>query len=104
MKLFDWFSHFKSERDEKLMLRIFHNINDEEKRLARMDVYQLAKALEEAQVRKETYQVIVLQQMLAQRIAYITSKATIRAAWISGTIGFTGVLIGAALTYLISKW
>lgn len=101
---FSWFKKLRSEHAERRMLKHFNEINNEEKRLANMDVYQLARALEEAQVRKETYQVIVLQQMLAQRIAFITSKATIRAAWISGAIGFTGVLVGAALAYLISKW
>ena len=104
MMFFSWFKKLRSEHAERRMLKHFNEINNEEKRLANMDVYQLARALEEAQVRKETYQVIVLQQMLAQRIAFITSKATIRAAWISGAIGFTGVLVGAALAYLISKW
>lgn len=103
MKLFDWLERLKLEHDERRMLREFHKINNEEQRLARMDVYQLARALEEAQIRKETYQAIVLQQMLAQRIANITSRATIRASWISGAIGFAGALFGAALSYLISK-
>jgi hypothetical protein len=76
-----WWSHF----------------TDEEKKLRRMDVWQLAKAINEARVRNlagEVEKLIVAEHMLNVRLAQIQAKAS----WGSGILGFVGAIIGSALS------
>ena len=71
-----WWSHF----------------TDDEKKLARMDVWQLAGVIEEAKVRTGQERLrIVAEHMLAVRLAKIQASAS----WGSGILGFVGALIGA---------
>ena len=75
----------------------WNHFTDEEKQLRRMDVWQLAKVINEARVRNlagESEKLIVAEHMLNVRLAQIQAKAS----WGSGVLGFVGAIIGAALS------
>lgn len=77
-----WFSHF----------------TDEEKELARMDVWQLASAIQESRVRAGVEQRrIVAEHMLNERLARIQSRASLWSGW----LGLFGALLGAALGFFL---
>ena len=72
-------------------------ITNEEKKLRRMDVWQLAKVIHEARVRNlagESETLIVAEHMLRERIARIQSRPTWFAIW----AGLAGIAGGAFLT------
>lgn len=76
-----WWDHFTSE----------------EKKLARMDVWQLAKLIEELKVRNlagTEHQIIVAQHLLAARLAKIQALPV----YLSLFTAFAGVIVGAYLT------
>lgn len=80
-----WWSHF----------------TDEEKKLARMDMWELAGVIEEANVRGMEKKRIVAEHMLGVRLAQIQAKAS----WGSGLLGFVGAIVGAGLSVaLASAW
>jgi hypothetical protein len=73
------------------------HFTDEEKKLRRMDVWELAKVINEARVRNlagEAEKLIVAEHMLNMRLAQIQAKAS----WGSGILGFIGAIIGASLS------
>lgn len=75
----------------------WNHITDEEKKLRRMDVWELAKVINEARVRNlagEAEKLIVAEHMLNMRLAQIQAKAS----WGSGVLGFVGAIIGSALS------
>ncbi|MDO9365662.1 MAG: hypothetical protein Q7T58_04850 [Methylotenera sp.] len=77
----------------------FNHFTDEEKELRRMDAWQLAKVIHEADVHKNNSEKrIVAEHLLNVRLAQIQSKAS----WGSGVLGFVGAIIGAVLS--VVKW
>jgi hypothetical protein len=75
----------------------FNHFTDEEKQLRRMDVWQLAKIINEAHVRNlagEAEKLIVAEHMLAERLARIQARPT----YIAIYAGLAGVVGGAFLT------
>lgn len=79
-----WWSHF----------------SDEEKMLKRMDVWELAAVIQEANVRLGMEKKkIVAEHMLNVRLAQIQSKAS----WGSGILGFVGAIVGAALSVSLTN-
>jgi hypothetical protein len=74
---------------------------NEEKKLRSMDVWELAKIINEARVRKltgEAEKVIVAEHMLNVRLAKIQATAS----WGSGVLCFIGAIIGAALSVTLT--
>ena len=74
---------------------------NEEKQLRRMDVWQLAKVINEARIRNlagEAEKLIVAEHMLNVRLAKIQATAS----WGSGVLGFIGAIIGAALSVTLT--
>lgn len=77
----------------------FKLATDEEKKLRRMDSWELVKIIHEASVcKRQTETGIVAGHILKVRIARIQSRAT----YVSIAVGFIGVLVGAALSVLLS--
>ncbi|ESS72512.1 hypothetical protein MGMO_54c00010 [Methyloglobulus morosus KoM1] len=77
------------------------HFTDEEKQLRRMDVWELAKVINEARVRNlagEAEKLIVAEHMLNVRLAQIQAKAS----WGSGVLGFVGAIIGSALSVALT--
>jgi hypothetical protein len=75
----------------------WNEATNEEKKLRRMDVWQLAKVINEVRVRNlagEAEKLIVAEHLLNVRLAQIQAKAS----WGSGVLGFVGAIIGAALS------
>jgi hypothetical protein len=75
---------------------------DEEKQLRRMDVWQLAKVINEARVRNlagEAEKLIVAEHMLTERLARIQA----RPGYIAIVAGLVGVVGGAFLTSFLQK-
>lgn len=75
---------------------------DEEKLLRRMDVWQLAKTINEARVRNlagEAEKLIVAEHMLSERLARIQA----RPGYIATVAGLAGVIGGAFLTSALQK-
>lgn len=75
---------------------------DEEKQLRRMDVWQLAKVINEARVRNlagEAEKLIVAEHMLSERLARIQA----RPGYIATVAGLIGVVGGAFLTSFLQK-
>lgn len=75
---------------------------DEEKQLRRMDVWQLAKVINEARVRNlagEAEKLIVAEHMLSERLARIQA----RPGYIATVAGLAGVVGGAFLTSALQK-
>ena len=80
----------------------FNHFTDEEKALRHMDVWELAKVINEARVRNlagEAEKLIVAEHMLNVRLAKIQAKAS----WGSGILGFTGAIIGASLSIALAS-
>jgi hypothetical protein len=80
-----WWNHFTSE----------------EKRLGRMDVWGLAKVINEARVRNladESEKLIVAEHMLNVRLAKIQASAQ----WGAGVLGFVGAIVGSALSVTLT--
>jgi hypothetical protein len=76
-----WWSHF----------------TDEEKQLRRMDVWELAKVINEARTRNlagESEKLIVAEHMLAERLARIQA----RPGYVAAVAGLFGVVVGVFLT------
>ena len=76
----------------------FNHFTDEEKALSRMDVWELAKVINEARVHNlasDAEKLIVAEYMLNQRLAKIQAKAS----WGSGVIG---AIIGASLSIALA--
>lgn len=74
----------------------------EEKQLRRMDVWQLAKIINEARVRNlagEAEKLIVAEHMLSERLARIQA----RPGYIATVAGLAGVVGGAFLTSALQK-
>lgn len=79
----------------------WNHFTDEEKKLRRMDVWELAKVINEARVRNlagEAEKLIVAEQMLNVRLAKIQATAS----WGSGVLGFVGAIIGAAISVALT--
>ncbi len=79
----------------------FDHFHDDERKLARMDVWELAKVINEARVRNlagEAEKLIVAEHLLNVRLAKIQATA----AWGSGVLGFVGAIIGAALSVALT--
>ena len=78
----------------------WRHFTDEELALKRMDVWELAAVIEEAQVRAGMERKkIVAEHLLAVRLAQIQATAS----WGSGLLGFFGAIIGAALTVALTS-
>ena len=81
-----WWSHF----------------TDEEKQLRRMDVWQLAKVINEARVRNlagEAEKAIVAEHMLSERLVRIQA----RPGYVAIVAGLVGIIGGAFLTSELQK-
>lgn len=79
----------------------WNHFTDEEMKLRRMDVWGLAKIINEARVRNlagEAEKLIVAEHMLNVRLARIQATAS----WGSGVLGFAGATIGAALSIALT--
>lgn len=72
----------------------WNHFTDEERELRGMNARQLAAALHEAREQRDNERQILVEHMLALRLARVQS----RASWGSGTLGFAGAVLGAALT------
>ncbi len=79
----------------------FDHFTDEEKKLSRLDVWGLAKVINEARVRNvvgDAEKLIVAEHMLNVRLAKIQASAQ----WGAGVLGFVGAIIGASLTVALT--
>jgi hypothetical protein len=76
----------------------FKHITDEEKELRRMDSWELAKVIHEANVQDKNHQKrIVAEHMLQVRLVRMQN----RAIYVSIIFGLIGVVLGAVLTVII---
>ena len=75
----------------------FERITDFERSLVEMTVPQLAAELSQAQVSNDIEKKIIVEHMLARRLAYIQSKASWGAGWLS----FIGAAVGAILAFFL---
>jgi|SRR5471030_2653380 len=74
---------------------------DEELKLRGMDVWQLAKVIQEAAVTPGMeLQRIVAEHLLNVRLAAVQAKAS----WGAGLLGFVGALLGAALSVVLAPY
>jgi hypothetical protein len=74
-------------------------VTDYERSLSKMSLSELASELQRTQVRYETANTIIVEHMLAARLARIQS----RASWWSGWFGFAGAMLAAALTFYLGQ-
>ena len=74
-------------------------VTDYERSLSKMSLSDLASELQRTQVRNETANTIIVEHMLAARLARIQS----RASWWSGWLGFAGAMLAAALTFYLGQ-
>ncbi len=74
-------------------------VTDYERSLSKMSLSELASELQRTQVRQETANTIIVEHMLAARLARIQS----RASWWSGWLGFAGAMLAAALTFYLGQ-
>jgi hypothetical protein len=78
----------------------FDYFSDEERALREMDLWQLAGALEEAEVRGATRKRIVIEHLLNVRLARLQASAS----WGSALVGaIVGAALGALLTWALSR-
>ena len=75
----------------------FEKITDFVRSLVEMTVPQLAAELSKAQVNNDIEKKIIVEHMLARRLAYIQSKASWGAGWLS----FIGAAVGAILAFFL---
>ena len=76
----------------------FAYLNDEERELREKDVWELARLIQEADVRGNmAVKKIVAEHLLSARVAQIQSKAS----WGAGLLGFLGAVLGAAISFAI---
>ena len=77
----------------------FNKFTDEERRLKKMDVWQLAEVIRDESISSgRAERKVVAEYMLQQRLAKIQSNATFLGALTSAIFGLGGVIIGALLT------
>jgi len=79
----------------------WNHFTDEEKKLRRMDAWQLAEVINEARVRNIAgmeAKRIVAEHMLNVRLAQIQATAS----WGSGVLCFVGAIIGAAMSVALT--
>ena len=74
-------------------------VTDYERSLSKMSLSDLASELQRTQVRNETANTIIVEHMLAARLARIQS----RGSWWSGWLGFAGAMLAAALTFYLGQ-
>lgn len=74
-------------------------LTDYERSLSKMSLSELASELQRTQVRNELANTVIVEHMLAARLARIQS----RAAWWSGWLGFSGAMLAAALTFYLGQ-
>jgi hypothetical protein len=72
---------------------------DYEHSLSKISLSKLASELQRTQVRHETANTVIVEHMLAVRLARIQS----RASWWSGWLGFSGAMLAAALTFYLGQ-
>lgn len=72
---------------------------DYERSLSKMSLSDMASELQRTQVRHETANTIIVEHMLAARLARIQS----RGSWWSGWLGFAGAMLAAALTFYLGQ-
>jgi len=87
-------------RDKKAFW--WDHFTNEEKKLCRMDVWQLAEVINEARVRNIVgmeAKRIVAEHMLNVRLAQIQATAS----WGSGVLCFVGAIIGAAMSVALTS-
>jgi hypothetical protein len=77
----------------------WNHFTDYELSLSRMTLTELASELQRTQVRHESANTIVVEHMLAARLARIQS----RASWWSGWLGFAGAMLAAGLTFYLGQ-
>jgi hypothetical protein len=80
----------------------WNHLTDEEKQLRRMDVWELAKVINEARVRNlagEAEKLIVAEHMLSERLARIQA----RPGYVATVAGLVGIVGGAFLTSALQK-
>ncbi len=76
----------------------FNHFTDEEKKLRKMDVWELAKVICDGSISSQRDErKIVAEYMLQQRLAKIQSNATYVSALTSAIFGVVGVIVGALL-------
>jgi hypothetical protein len=77
----------------------WNEYNDYERSLSRMNLSELAGELERTRVRNETANTIIVEHLLAVRLARIQSRASISAAW----LGIGGALVVAVFSFYLGK-
>lgn len=73
--------------------------NDYERKLAKMNLSELAGELDRTKVRNETANTIIVEHLLAIRLARIQSRASFGAAW----IGIVGAVVAAYFTFYLGQ-
>jgi hypothetical protein len=73
--------------------------SDYELQLSRMSLTELASELNRTKVRNETENTIIIEHILAARLARLQS----RASWWSGWLSFAGAMLAAALTFYLGQ-
>ena len=77
----------------------WNKFSDYELELSRMSLTELASELNRTKVRHETENEIIVEHILASRIARLQS----RASWWSGWLSFAGAMLAAALTFYLGQ-
>lgn len=77
----------------------WNKYTDYELELSRMSVTELASELNRTKVRNETENTIIVEHILAARLARIQS----RASWGVGWLGFIGVILAVLLTFYLGR-
>ena len=73
----------------------WHHFTDEEKKLRRMDVWELAEVI--SQKKPNSPESIVAEHMLNVRLA----KMQVRATYFNIVVGFVGIVVGAVLSSIL---
>jgi hypothetical protein len=77
----------------------WNEYSDYERSLSRMSLSELAGELERTKVQNESANTIIVEHLLAVRLARIQSRASMRAAW----VGVGGALLAAVAAFYLGK-
>lgn len=95
---FPWWLRFKALFVKDANELYFAYLNDEERELREMDVWQLARLIQKAETQGNlAVERIVAEHLLSARLAQIQSKAS----WGAGLLGFLGALLGGVISFSI---
>lgn len=97
---FPWFRRLSPEEEYSLAWRELTAFEKQLKHFSKMTVQELAEALNESIVRKDTVTSIVVEHMLNLKIARVQARATLQSGWLAAIVAplvafWLGYFLGA---------